>query len=97
MKVKSVFAAVVAAATIVGVSACGGGSGTNADGKAEVVVWMNSTTGDGKKFWDDAAAAFEAKNPNVDIKIEAIQNEDMDGKLQTALQDPSSAPDMFLA
>ena len=97
MKVKSVFAAMVAAATIVGVSACGGGSGTNADGKTEVVVWMNSTTGDGKKFWDDAAKAFEDKNPNVDIKIEAIQNEDMDGKLQTALQDPSSAPDMFLA
>lgn len=97
MKVKSVLAAMVAAATIVGVSACGGGSGTNADGKTEVVVWMNSTTGDGKKFWEDAAKAFEDKNPNVDIKIEAIQNEDMDGKLQTALQDPSSAPDMFLA
>ena len=97
MKAKSVLAATVAAMTIVGVSACGGGDGTNADGKTEVVVWMNSTTGDGKKFWEDAAAAFEKEHANVDIKVEAIQNEDMDGKLQTALQDPSSAPDVFLA
>lgn len=97
MRVKAVIAAALAATTIVGMSACGGGDSANSGGKTEVVVWMNSTTGDGKKFWEDAAAAFEKKNSNVDVKIEAIQNEDMDGKLQTALQDPDSAPDIFLA
>lgn len=98
MKIRSAIAAVVAASTLIGLSACGGGgSDTNAEGKVEVVVWMNSTTGEGKKFWDDSAAAYEKEHPNVDIKIEAIQNEDMDGKLQTALQDPASAPDVFLA
>jgi len=96
MKVKSIIAAGSALLMLVGVGACGGGD-ANAGGKTEVTVWMNSTTGDGRKFWDDAATAFESKNPNVDIKVEAIQNEDMDGKLQTALQDPSSAPDVFLA
>ncbi|MEE1296567.1 MAG: extracellular solute-binding protein [Bifidobacterium sp.] len=97
MKFKSAMAATLAVGLLVGTAAYGGGSGKTADGKTEVVVWMNSTTGDGKKYWDDAATAFEKENPDVDIKVEAIQNEDMDGKLQTALQDPSSAPDIFLA
>lgn len=97
MKIKPILAGTLALATLIGASACGGGDGKTADGKTEVVVWMNSTTGDGKKFWEDAAAAFEKEHADVDIKIEAIQNEDMDGKLQTALQDPDSAPDVFLA
>ena len=35
-------------------------------------------------------------NPNVTIEIQAIQNEDMDGKLQTALN-AGDAPDIFMA
>ncbi|KFI82204.1 extracellular solute-binding protein [Bifidobacterium psychraerophilum] len=95
-KAQTIAAAALAVMSCVGLSACGG-SDSNADGKVEVTVWHNSTAGDGKKYWEDAAAAYEKQNPNVDIKIEAIQNEDMDGKLQTALQDPNSAPDIFLA
>lgn len=96
MKFKTAAAAALAVATILGMGACGS-TDSSSGGKTEIVVWENSTTGDGKKFWEDAAAAYEKKNPNVHIKIEAIQNEDMDGKLQTALQDPDSAPDVFLA
>ena len=40
-------------------------------------------------------AAFEKANPNVTIKIQSIQNEDLDGKLQTALNS-GDAPDIFL-
>lgn len=97
MKMKTIVAAMIAVASCAALTACGSGESTNADGKVEVTVWHNSTAGDGKQFWDDAAAAYEKANPDVDIKIEAIQNEDMDGKLQTALQDPNSAPDIFLA
>lgn len=97
MKFKSVAAALLAAVTCVSMAACGSGSDTNADGKVEITMWHNSTTGDGKAYWESAAKAFEKENPNVTIKIEAIQNEDMDGKLQTALQDPNSAPDIFMA
>lgn len=96
MKFKTAATAALAVATILGMGACGS-TDSSSGGKTEIVVWENSTTGDGKKFWEDAAAAYEKKNPNVHIKIEAIQNEDMDGKLQTALQDPDSAPDVFLA
>ena len=73
-------------------AACGSGGDTNADGKVEITMWHNSTTGDGKAYWESAAKAFEKENPNVTIKIEAIQNEDMDGKLQTALQDRIPPP-----
>ncbi len=71
----------------------GGGSG---DGSVTLTVWQNSTTGDGVKYWDDAAAAFMAANPNVTVEVQAIQNEDMDGKLQTALN-AGDAPDVFMA
>jgi multiple sugar transport system substrate-binding protein/raffinose/stachyose/melibiose transport system substrate-binding protein len=81
-------------------AACGGGGETaGGSGEGEDVTlsfWHNSTTGDGKKYWDDTAAAFEAENPNVTIEIQSVQNEDMDGKLQTALNS-GDAPDIFMA
>jgi len=62
-----------------------------------MTFWHNSTTGDGKKYWEDTVAAFEKEHPNVTIKIQAIQNEDMDGKLQTALNSSGSEPTVFMA
>ncbi|WP_018143522.1 ABC transporter substrate-binding protein [Alloscardovia criceti] len=97
MKFKQIAAAGLAVATLIGIAGCGSSSNTTADGKTEIVIWHNSTTGDGKQYWTDAAADYMKANPDVSIKIEAIQNEDLDGKLQTALQDPDSAPDIFLS
>jgi raffinose/stachyose/melibiose transport system substrate-binding protein len=82
-----------------GLAACGSGdSGSegSSDGTVEMTFWHNSTTGDGKAYWEDTVAAFEAENPGVTITIQAIQNEDMDGKLQTALNS-GDAPDIFMA
>ncbi|WP_129337437.1 extracellular solute-binding protein [Cellulomonas endophytica] len=85
-------------------SACAGGGGGNDAGAAgggeggdvTLTFWHNSTTGPGKQYWTDTAAAFEAENPGVTVEIQAIQNEDMDGKLQTALNS-GDAPDIFMA
>lgn len=99
-KSLAVTAAVIAGA--MGLAACGSGSGDasatqgSSGGKVTMTFWHNSTTGDGKAFWDETVAAFEQANPNVTIKVQAIQNEDMDGKLQTALNS-GDAPDIFLA
>ena len=49
----------------------------------------------GRRSGRDAVADFEKANPNVTIKIQTIQNEDLDGKLQTALNS-GDAPDIFL-
>lgn len=97
MRLKQVLAAGLSIITLCSVAACGSSNSTSSDGKTEITLWHNSTTGDGKAYWQSAADAFMKKNPKVSIKIEAIQNEDMDGKLQTALQDPNLAPDIFMA
>ena len=86
-------AAIIASGALV-LSGCSGGGG--GDGKVTLTFWHNSTTGDGKQYWVDTAAAFEDANPNVTIEIQAIQNEEMDGKLQTALTS-GDAPDIFMA
>jgi raffinose/stachyose/melibiose transport system substrate-binding protein len=79
-------------------SACGGGSSDDAaaDGDVTMTFWHNSTTGDGKAYWEKTVADFMAANPGVTIEIQSIQNEDMDGKLQTALNS-GDAPDIFMA
>jgi len=85
------------------VAGCAGGSddgggddgGGSAGGKVTVTVWENASPGPGAEYWKSAAAAYHAAHPNVTIKIQYVQNEDFDGKLQTALNS-GSAPDVFL-
>ncbi len=72
----------------------GSGSGSSG-GKVTVTFWENATTGPGVQYWKDAAKAYHALHPNVTIKLQSIQNEDFDGKLQTSLNS-SSAPDIFM-
>ncbi|UKA68602.1 extracellular solute-binding protein [Arthrobacter sp. FW306-05-C] len=87
-------AAILALGSIA-LSACGGPSGNSSDGKVSMTLWENSTTGPGLEFWKSAVADFEKANPNVTINVQAIQNEDLDGKLQTALNS-GDAPDIFM-
>jgi raffinose/stachyose/melibiose transport system substrate-binding protein len=93
---KTLAVAAVLALSAVGMTACGGDdSGADAGGNVTMQLWQNSTTGPGKAFWDKTAADFHTAHPNVTIKVQSIQNEDLDGKLQTALNS-GSAPDIFL-
>ncbi|MBB3159339.1 ABC-type glycerol-3-phosphate transport system substrate-binding protein [Microbacterium proteolyticum] len=98
MKTRTILAgtALAVASTLTLAGCAGGGSGQNADGSVTLTLWHNSTTGDGKQYWEDTAAAFEEANPGVTIEIQALQNEELDGKLQTALNS-GDAPDLFLA
>jgi raffinose/stachyose/melibiose transport system substrate-binding protein len=95
---RTLAVAAVVALSAMGLAACGGSDdngGSSSGGKVTMQLWENATTGPGKAFWDKAAADFHTADPNVTIKIQAVQNEDMDGKLQTALNS-GSAPDIFL-
>ncbi|WP_248241598.1 ABC transporter substrate-binding protein [Microbacterium kunmingense] len=77
-------------------SACsGGGGGESADGSVQMTLWQNSTTGPGQEFWTNAIEAFEEENPGVTIEMQSVQNEDLDGLLQTALN-AGDPPDIFL-
>jgi raffinose/stachyose/melibiose transport system substrate-binding protein len=70
-------------------------NGGSSSGKVTMTFWQNSTTGPGQAFWKTTIADFEKAHPNVTIKMQSIQNEALDGKLQTALNS-GSAPDIFL-
>ena len=94
-KLLAATAAVVIGGLTLGACSNGGGGGSD-DGSVSMTFWHNSTTGDGKAYWEETVAAFEAANPGVTIEIQSIQNEDMDGKLQTALNS-GDAPDIFMA
>jgi multiple sugar transport system substrate-binding protein/raffinose/stachyose/melibiose transport system substrate-binding protein len=93
--------AAVTAATLL--AACGGGGDTSGGaggsggegGDVELTFWHNSTTGPGAEYWDETAAMFEEET-GIKVNIQAVQNEDMDGKLQTALNS-GDAPDVFMA
>jgi len=96
--------ALAAALTLgaVGLAGCGGGGddtgsgsqGGSSGGPVTMEFWHNATTGDGKAFWDKTVADFQTAHPDVKINVQAIQNEDLDGKLQTALNS-GNAPDIF--
>src|ERR687885_3073867 len=97
---RSFAVAAVVALSAVSLAACGGGNnnsggGSSNGGPVTMQFWHNATTGPGKAFWDKTVADFQTAHPNVKINAQAIQNEDLDGKLQTALNS-GNAPDVFL-
>ncbi|SDY79553.1 carbohydrate ABC transporter substrate-binding protein, CUT1 family [Herbiconiux ginsengi] len=97
MKARKILAgSAILALGALGLSACSSGSGSGStDGAVTMSLWQNSTTGPGKAFWDKTAADFEAANPGVTIDVQTVQNEDLDGKLQTAMNS-GDGPEIFL-
>ncbi|MFZ7088890.1 ABC transporter substrate-binding protein [Curtobacterium sp. RRHDQ10] len=87
--------AIAAGTALLATGCSSSGSANGSDGKVTMTFWHNSTTGPGKAYWLDTVKAFESEHPDVTIKVQAIQNEDLDGKLQTALNS-GDAPDVFL-
>jgi len=98
----------VACAASIALAGCGtsnpGGSGTSGTPAATttapaapvtMTLWHNATGDKGPAYWQAAVAAFEQANPNVTINITIVQNEDFDGKLQTAMA-ANQTPDIFL-
>jgi raffinose/stachyose/melibiose transport system substrate-binding protein len=94
---KRIFAGtMVLGLSAMGLTACSAASDEGSSGgDVSMSLWQNSTTGPGQEFWDKTVADFEGDNPGVTIDVQAIQNEDLDGKLQTALNS-GDAPDIFL-
>ena len=71
-----------------------GGGGSSSGGNVTMTFWTNATPGPGLTFFQNAVKSFDAAHPGTKINMQAIQNEDYDGKLQTALAS-NSAPDIF--
>jgi raffinose/stachyose/melibiose transport system substrate-binding protein len=97
-KTRTAAIAALGLGVAVAASACAGGgssgNGSSANGKVTLSFWTNATPGPGLTYFQNAVKTYHNLHPNVTIKIQAIQNEDLDGKLQTALN-AASAPDIF--
>ncbi|WP_055586287.1 ABC transporter substrate-binding protein, partial [Streptacidiphilus griseoplanus] len=102
-KIRSATVVAVGLGMMLAATGCAGGSdggssssgGSSGGGKVTLTFWENAQPGPGAEYWKSAVKEYHALHPNVTIKIQAIQNEDLDGKLQTALNS-NSAPDIFL-
>jgi raffinose/stachyose/melibiose transport system substrate-binding protein len=95
---KTLAVTAVVALSAMSMAACGGGDdegGSSSGGNVTMQLWENATTGPGAAFWQKVTADYHTAHPTVTIKIQTVQNEDLDGKLQTALNS-GSAPDIFL-
>jgi raffinose/stachyose/melibiose transport system substrate-binding protein len=75
----------------------GGETNENADAQ-EFTWWHNSNTGEGKAYYDQVAADFEAET-GVKVNVSAMQHEDMGTKLQAAFQsgDDEQIPDVYMS
>ncbi|HTR93688.1 MAG TPA: extracellular solute-binding protein [Trebonia sp.] len=83
-----------AAACSSGGGSSNGGNGSSSNSPVTLTFWTNATPGPGLTFFQNAIKSFDAAHPGVTIKMQNIQNEDYDGKLQTALAS-NTAPDIF--
>ncbi len=84
-------------------SACAGGSsgngngntgGSSASGPVTVTLWADLMPGPGEVYFQNAVKEFNTANPGITVKLQPIQNESLDGKLQTALNS-GTAPDIL--
>ena len=97
--------AITAAATMA-LAGCGTNSNGTSDNSSSseaaaettpvnLTFWHNGTGDKSQAFWTSLVDAFQTANPNVTVTIQVVQNEDFDGKLQTAMQ-ANTTPDVFL-
>ncbi|WP_406099313.1 extracellular solute-binding protein [Streptomyces sp. NBC_01013] len=97
-KTRSATAVAIGLGIALAATGCAGDAtdgGGASNGKVTVTLWENATPGPGAEYWKVAAKTYHSLHPNVTIKVQTVQNEDFDGKLQTALNS-NSAPDIFL-
>ena len=108
MRRMAAFAAIAASTALV-LAACSDSSedptsgpttGGNSTEPVTLTWWHNGVAGDSGEnslgdYWDKVASDYMADHPNVTIKIEQIQNEDLQRtRIPTALQS-GDAPDIF--
>ncbi|WP_433544431.1 extracellular solute-binding protein (plasmid) [Streptomyces sp. CA-294286] len=80
----------------VGLSACSdsGASSTDSEGRTVVELWNIQTTEPSKSVWPERVKAFEAKNPQVRVKLVTLENDAYKAKM-TALTSSGKLPDIY--
>ncbi|MFG2100006.1 ABC transporter substrate-binding protein [Micromonospora echinaurantiaca] len=84
---KSLSAVAVALVAALAATGCGG-SGSGDSGKATVTMWTYPVIFDETKHrahWDETIKAFQAANPNIEVKVEIFPWANRDQALATAI------------
>lgn len=84
----------VATVTLAGLAACAPAGGDSNE-KVTLTWWHNATADPLAGFWQDVADEFEADHPNVTVKVEGFQNEDLQRTLIPNALRSGDAPDLF--
>jgi len=95
MNARKTWLAALATASVAAIALTGCAGGSKPADENSLEMWHNSTTGPGKAYWDEVAAAYEEET-GVTVTMVSVQNEDMDGKLQTA-SNSGDMPDVFMS
>jgi len=90
---RLVAAGAVATVAVTGIAGCAPAG--NDDGKVTLTWWHNGTAEPLAGFWQDVADEFEADHPNVTIKVEGFQNEELQRTLIPNALRSGDAPDLF--
>ncbi len=91
---KLIAAAATATLAVGALAGCSGGTGGD-DGKVTITWWHNGTGEPLLSFWEGVAADFEKEHPNVTVKVEAYQNEELQRTLIPNALRSGSGVDLF--
>jgi raffinose/stachyose/melibiose transport system substrate-binding protein len=97
MNKRSRLIAVVAAGTLAlgALAGCSGGTGGGDGDKVTITWWHNGTGEPLLGFWEGVASEFEDAHPNVTVKVEAYQNEELQRTLIPNALRSGSGVDLF--
>ena len=67
-----------------------------AEEKTVLTMWCIATESDANRpAYEKAIAEFEAAHPDIELKLEAFENQSYKTKIKAAMSDPSTLPDIF--
>ena len=88
---KKILALALAICMIFTLCACG-----QKDNRTVLKMWCIATESDANRpGYEKAIAEFEANHPDIKIEWEAFENNSYKTKIQAAISDPDSLPDIF--
>ena len=93
---KKILALILALCMLFALAACGQKPAEKTDGETVLKLWCIATESDANRpGYEKAIAEFEANHPDIKIEWEAFENNSYKTKIQAAISDPDSLPDIF--
>ena len=95
---KKIIALALVFCMVLGLAACTSKPATTEEEDEQIVLkmWCIATESDANRpAYEKAIAEYETAHPNIKIEWEAFENESYKTKIQVAMNDPDTLPDIF--